>query len=91
LACAGCGGNLYIADTNNNRIRMVDASAGDQHGGRQRSARFSGDGGAATLARLSLPRGVALDAATNLYIADWNNNRIRRVDADTGDDQYGRR
>ena len=73
-------GNLYIADTDNNRIRKVDTNgiittvAGKTGGG------YSGDGGAATNASLSYPFGVALDAAGNLYIADQNNNRIRKVD-----------
>ncbi len=74
-------GNLYIADSSNNRIRKVDAAgvittvAGSGERG------YSGDGGAATAAQLSLPVGVALDAAGNLYIADRNNDRIRKVDA----------
>ena len=42
---------------------------------------FSGDGGPATQARLSLPRGIALDPAGNLYISDSDNNAIRKVDA----------
>ena len=74
-------GNLYIADTYNNRIRKVDASgvittvAGDGTRG------YGGDGGPATAAQLDLPYGVALDGADNLYIADRNNHRIRKVDA----------
>ena len=74
-------GNLYIADTSNNRIRKVDAAgvittvAGDGTQG------YGGDGGAATAAQLSSPAGVAPDGAGNLYIADRNNNRIRKVDA----------
>lgn len=61
-------GNLFIADTNNNRIRRVDA------GGTITTV-------AATVGILSNPSGVAVDAAGNLYIADTANNRIRRVDA----------
>ena len=73
-------GNLYIADTDNNRIRRVDPSgtittiAGTGERG------YSGDGGPAVAAQLSLPSGVAVDGAGNLYIADRYNHRIRRVD-----------
>ena len=70
-------GNLYIADTFNNRIRKVSADgiittvAG---GGSVR-----GDGGPATSASLTIPNGVAVDAAGNLYIAERLNDRIRKV------------
>jgi sugar lactone lactonase YvrE len=72
-------GNLYIADHNNGRIRMVATSgiittvAGSVTNG------FSGDGGSATNARLDFPGGVASDTLGNLYIADSGNNRIREV------------
>ena len=74
------GGNLYIADDGNDRIRKVDTTgvittvAGDGAGG------FSGDGGQAVLAQLRSPTGVAVDSAGNLYIADEGNDRIRKVD-----------
>ncbi len=80
-AAVDAAGNLYIADRNNQRIRKVDAAgvistaAGSGAGG------FAGDGGPAEEARLSFPVGVALDSAGNLYIADRNNQRIRKVDA----------
>src|ERR1700694_2150986 len=45
---------------------------------------YAGDGGAATSAEINTPKGVAVDAAGNLYIADANDNRIRKVDASTG-------
>ncbi len=72
-------GNLYIADTGNHRVRMVDLSgvittvAGSGEQG------FSGDGDPATSAELRFPRGVAVDDAGNLYIADFGNRRVRRV------------
>jgi sugar lactone lactonase YvrE len=78
-------GNIYIADTTNQRIRRVEAPtglittvAGNGTGG------FSGDGGAATSASLNGPNGVAVDASGNLFIADEWNQRIRRVEAATG-------
>jgi sugar lactone lactonase YvrE len=73
-------GNLFIADTANNRIRKVDTSgiiitvAGNGFNG------MSGDGGLATLAELNYPRGVAVDSVGNLFIADGDNSRIRKVD-----------
>jgi sugar lactone lactonase YvrE len=76
------GGALFIADTRNNRVRRVDATthtiatyAGDGVAG------ATGDGGPATDASLNAPAGLAVDSVGNLFIADNNNNRIRRVDA----------
>lgn len=78
-------GNLYIADTSNNRVRKVTAAtgiittlAGDGTAG------FSGDGAAASAAQLSAPKGVAVDATGDVYIADTDNHRIRKVIAATG-------
>jgi sugar lactone lactonase YvrE len=75
-------GNMFIADSSNNRIRRV--SAGSQlmftYAGNG-SAGNSGDGG---LASLSLPTSVALDGAGNLYFTDSNNHAIRIVTAATG-------
>jgi hypothetical protein len=74
-------GNLYIADSKNNRVRKVDGSgtittfAGDGNPGR------SGDGGPAASAELYSPFGLASDSAGNLYIADSVNGLIRKVDA----------
>jgi RHS repeat-associated protein len=79
-------GNLYIADRGNNRIRKVTASTGDistvAGNGTQG---YSGDGGAATSAELHGPIDVAVDTAGNIYIADYGNNRIRKVTVSTGD------
>ncbi len=74
-------GNLYIADTWNQRIRKVDAGGviATVAGSGERG--YAGDGGPANQARLNNPRAVATDGAGNLYIADTTNQRIRKVDA----------
>jgi len=79
-------GNLFIADTNNCRIRRVDAATGiiTTAAGTGTPCIYAGDGGPATSAGLEGPQGVAVDAGGNLYIADTNVMRIRRVDARTG-------
>lgn len=74
-------GDLYIADSNNNRIRSITAGIINTFAGSGVYG-FSGDGGAATSARLRHPGGVAADgvgSALNLYIADSESNRIRKV------------
>ena len=74
-------GDLYIADLDNNRVRMVSTAgkittvAGNGQPG------FSGDGGPATSASLYGPAAVATDAAGNFYVADQFNLRVRKVDA----------
>jgi sugar lactone lactonase YvrE len=74
-------GNVYIADSSNSRVRKVSAStgiittvAGTGSGG------YSGDGGPAASAQLRYPQGVAVDTAGNLYVADSQNYRVRKVD-----------
>ena len=79
-------GNIYIADYLNNRVREVMAATGDiATVAGNGTAGFSGDGGLATSAELNRPSGVAVDASGNIYIADYENNRIREVTAATGD------
>jgi trimeric autotransporter adhesin len=78
-------GNIYIAENNNNRIRMVTKSTGiitTEVG--NRTVGFSGDGGLATSSSLNYPNGNALDASGNIYIADSTNHRIRMVTKSTG-------
>jgi hypothetical protein len=78
-------GNVYIADSMNNRIRKVAAATGiiTTVAGNG-TAGYSGDGGAATSAEINNPGGVAVDSAGNLYIADTVNSLIREVSASTG-------
>jgi len=73
-------GNLYIADEGNQRVRKVSTSGVISTVTGTSSAGYFGDGGAAAIASLNNPRGVAMDAVGNLYIADSSNKRIRKVD-----------
>jgi trimeric autotransporter adhesin len=84
-AVFGPDGDLFIADSYNNRIRRADhrtglistvAGTGERGGG--------GDGGPATAAELHFPEGLAVDRSGNIFISDTVNRRIRRVDAKTG-------
>lgn len=72
-------GNMYIADVNDNRIRMVDTDGYISTVAGKSVAGYSGDGGSAANASLNFPAGVALDPFGNLYIADTSNDRIRKV------------
>jgi YD repeat-containing protein len=83
VAVSSDGANVYVADTGNHRVRSVsggniNAFAGTGTGG------FGGDGGAATAANLSAPADVAVDADGNVYLADTDNERIRKVSASDG-------
>jgi len=76
----GPDGRLYIADTWNNRVRAVDLTTGiiTTVAG-SGVLGYNGDGIPATEAQLNRPMGVEFDANGDLYIADWENNRIRKV------------
>ncbi len=78
-------GNIFIADSNNQRIRKVTASTSiiTTIAGSSTSGAFGGDNGQATSATLDQPRGIALDSSGNVYIADFNNQRIRKVTVST--------
>ncbi len=79
---ADSGGNLYIADSANQRVRKISASGTiTAVAGSGISGGYSGDGGPAISAQLNDPSGVAVDSAGNLYIADVGNHRIRKVSA----------
>lgn len=80
-------GNIYIADNGNNRVRKINNStgiistvAGVVAGTVPGSVYgYAGDGGPATTARVYYPKGIAVDGPGNIYIADWNNHVIRKV------------
>ena len=72
-------GNIYIADQNNNRIRMVNTAGAINTIAGNATSGYSGDGGPATAASLYQPDAVAVDAAGNVYIADTYNNRVRMI------------
>ncbi len=86
-------GNLVIADTDNDRVRVVAAGTGTFYGQPMTAGNIYtvaggghglGDHGPATSAELSLPEGVAVDGAGNLLIADSDHRRVRVVAASTG-------
>ena len=72
-------GNLFISDRSNDRIRVVDKKGVIRTYAGSGVAGFQGDAGPALKAQLDKPFGIALDEAENLYIADRNNNRVRKV------------
>ena len=72
-------GNVYIADTVNERIRKVTSGGRITTFAGTGKRGFSGDGGRATSARLSFPTGVAVDGRGAVYIADFLNSRVRKV------------
>ena len=73
-------GNLYIADGNNNCVRKIGATFTTLFAGNH-SLGYSGDGGPASLAKLNDPKGSVVDATGNVYIADFGNHCVRKVDA----------
>ena len=78
-------GNVYIGDRNNHRIRKVTLFTGiiSTIAGTGTSS-YSGDNGPATSAALYIPRGIIVDSAGNVYIADQGNQRIRKITIPTG-------
>lgn len=78
-------GNIFIADTSNNRVRRVDYATGliSTVAGTGASG-FGGDGGDATLAKVTFPEGLSFDSFGNLYISDYGNRRIRKLDGAAG-------
>ena len=76
---ADAHGNLYIADSGNNRIRVIGSDGNVHTIAGTGAADFGGDGGPALSALLSAPTGLLVDASGNLWVADTGNNRIREL------------
>jgi sugar lactone lactonase YvrE/ribosomal protein L24E len=78
------GDQLYLADSGGNMIRRLDLTANPVTitvvAGTTQAKKYGGDGGRATDAQLNTPEGVAVDSAGNLFIADSDNNLVRKVD-----------
>lgn len=81
LAVDGLG-NLFIGDTQNSRVRRVSPNGVIATVAGNGSAGFSGDGGPAVTAQLNSPRGLAVDREGNLFIADVDSHRVRKVSPD---------
>jgi sugar lactone lactonase YvrE len=78
-AVLDAAGNLYITDLNNQRVRKLALAGTVSTVAGNGTAGSSGDGGPATSAQLNTPYAIAIDSAGNLFIADSNNHRIRKV------------
>ncbi|HEY3348104.1 MAG TPA: Ig-like domain-containing protein [Nitrospirota bacterium] len=79
--CADKSGNLYFADSKNNRVRKITPEGVISTIAGNGTAGYSGNGGQAASAALNHPMAIAVDASGNIYIADTLNNCIRKVDA----------
>ena len=77
-------GNIYFADSVDNRIRKISTAGIITTVAGTGVAGFTGDGGPATSAMLDVPLGVVVDGTGNLYIADARNHRIRKVRSSDG-------
>lgn len=79
-------GNLFVADWQNHAIRRIDATTGiiTTIAGTLGTAGSTGDGGAAASALLNNPFGLAFDSSGNLYVSEWGNRTVRKIDMGTG-------
>ena len=76
----GFGDSVYVADTGNNRVRMISADGTISTVAGTGEPGYAGDGGVASQAVLNSPQGVAVDAEGNVYLTDSFNDRIRKID-----------
>ncbi len=81
---ADVNGNLFIADTYNNRLRWVDLTGSMTTFAGTGTAGYTGDGGQATSAELDSPTGIAEDTSGNFVVSDQNNLRLRGITAFAG-------
>jgi uncharacterized protein (TIGR03437 family) len=72
-------GNVFIADTYNNAIRMIDTKGNIQEFAGNPGAIYTGSGAMASVGYLNTPMGITLDSSGNLYIADTGNHLIKKV------------
>lgn len=77
-------GEVFIVDRSGYRIRKVDISGTISTFAGTGTSGFTGDGGPASAAKVSLIEGMAIDANDNVYLSDFSNDRIRKIDATTG-------
>ncbi len=77
--CVDSLGNIYAADTNNNRIRKISPSGIISTIAGTGTAGYSGDGGLATNAALINPYSICVDSLNNLYFSDFGNSAIRMI------------
>jgi uncharacterized protein (TIGR03437 family) len=75
-------GNIYFSDTDHHLVRKIDTTGTISTLAGICVAGFSGDGGPAAAAQLNEPYGVAVDGAGNVYVADYGNNRVRKIATD---------
>jgi DNA-binding CsgD family transcriptional regulator/sugar lactone lactonase YvrE len=76
----GFGDSVFVADTGNNRVRMISANGTISTVAGTGEAGYAGDGGVASQAVLNSPQGLAVDAEGNLYVTDTFNDRVRKID-----------
>ncbi len=78
-------GDLFVSEFQPDRIRKISVQAGTTQyiAGSEAFSGFSGDGADAAQSLLNFPQGIAFDNHQNIYIADWSNNRIRKIDRAT--------